>query len=60
MPTKTMYPSSYNSHMSAARTDDHKFSATPKKKVLTKLPYFSYSTPAKTVAQTQVLLTKIL
>ena len=42
------------------RNDDHKFSATPKKKVLTKLPYFSYSTPAKTVAQTQVLLTKIL
>ena len=40
--------------MKSKSGDDHKFSAMPAKKVLTKMPYFSYSLPAKTVAQTKV------
>ena len=51
---KTVYSSSYQPQMKSKSGDDHKFSAMPAKKVLTKMPYFSYSLPAKTVAQTKV------
>ena len=54
MPTKTVYSSSYKPQM---KTVDRKFSATPvKKKVLTRMPYFSYSMPTKTNVQTKVPL----
>merc|ERR1719499_1076151 len=56
---KTVYTSSsYQPLMKSKSGDDHKFSAMPAKKVLTKMPYFSYSLPAKTVAQTKAKTTE--
>ena len=54
-------PMSYAAKPKAQDQMPKTFSATPvKKKVLTKLPYFSYSMPAKkTVAQTKVLLSPV-
>ena len=54
---KTVYSSSSYQPQMSRTEDDHKFSPMPtKKKVLTKLPYFSYSMPAKTNAHAKVLL----
>merc|ERR1719429_839461 len=57
-PKKTVYSSSYQPQMKSKSGDYHKFSAMPAKKVLTKMPYFSYSLPAKTVAQTKAKTTE--
>merc|ERR1719245_3003465 len=55
---KTVYSSSYQPQMKSKSDYDHKFSAMPAKKVLTKMPYFSYSLPAKTDSQTKAKTTE--